>query len=220
VRRVGRALALCAGVAAFATWGFKIHRDHLFPYRLLHRAYDRLAPAELPHRFHPGRPGEGEKAGVRTYDRALAEDGLNFWTSGNASIAVLMDMDGTPRKTWTADASKIFPGLVLSGDDVGRDQYFHCARLMEDGGIVAIFDQIGLVRLDAASRLVWAYRRKVHHDIFVAPGGGLWVLSREKRAAPELSRNDPIWEDFVEELTPEGRPVRKVSLLEAFRRSS
>ena len=210
-------------MAAFAVWGFTIHRNHFFPYRLLRGAYDSLAPAALPHRFHPGRRGEAdgspEKTGVRTYDRALAQDGLNFWTSGHAPVAVLMDMEGTLRKTWTADARKIFPGLVLSGDEVERDQYIRCARLMEDGGIVGMFDEIGLFRLDEASRPVWAYRRRVHGDFFLAPSGGLWVLSHEKRAAPELSRNDQLWEDFVEELSAEGRPVRKLSLLEAFRRS-
>jgi hypothetical protein len=242
LRRIVWALALVFGVAACAAWGFFVHRDHLFPYHLLRRAYERLSPASLPHRFHLGRRGQAgtpdaidqlvrlpylqayrpatEKAGVRSYDRALAQDGLNFFTSGHAPVATLMDMNGTVVKSWAADPGKAFPGFTLSREDVGLDKFFRCARLTSDGGIVAMFDQIGLVRLDANSRLVWTYPRKVHHDLFLEPAGGLWVISREKRPAPDLSRVGEIWEDFVEELSPDGRPLRKVSLLEAFRRSA
>ena len=242
MRVSGRALAVVFLMAGCATWGFFAHRDHVFPYRLLRRAYRRLPTRRPPQRFRPSRSGDtgapeaieqiaqlpylsgyrpaGGSAGVRVYERGLAEDGLNLVMDGHASVAVLMDMDGTPVRTWSADAHVLFPGLRLSRAEGERDRVFLSACLTGDGGIVAMFDQIGLVRLDAASRPLWTYRRRVHHALFREPGGDLWVLSREMRPADDLGRDDEIWEDFVEELTPEGRLLRRVSLIEAFRRSS
>jgi hypothetical protein len=242
VRRAAGVLAGAVALAACAGWGVLIHRNHVFPYRLLRSAYQRLRPAAPPRRFHLGRRGEAASAealdqlarlpylqgyrpatgaaGVSSYDPALAQDGWNLMTSGDAPVAALMDMDGTVRASWTAEAGKVFPGLALSGDDVERDRFFRCARLTGDGGIVAMFDQIGLVRLDASSKVVWAYRRRVHHDVVLEAGGGLWVLSHERRSAADLGRDGEIWEDFLDQLSPDGRFVRKISLFEALRRSS
>jgi hypothetical protein len=242
LKRIGLAIGVAVLMAGCALWGFFIHRNHLFPYRLLRRAYVRVAPAKTAvRRFRPGRSGAGsspeavdgiarlpylrgyrpagEKAGIRLYDRAAAEDGLNLLTSGHAPVALLMDMDGTIVKSWSVDARKAFPGLALENPDLEREKYLVCARTTGDGGLLAMFDQIGLVRLDAASRPLWTYRQRVHHTLSCLPSGGAWVLSRQKLPAPAFGRDEGIWEEFIEELSPEGRLVRRISLLEAFRRS-
>jgi Arylsulfotransferase (ASST) len=229
-------------MGGFAVWGILIHRNHLFPYRILHRVSRSFAPAMTPpRRFHRGRSGAGtspeaidgiaripylrgyrpatDKAGIRLYDRVDAEDGLNLLTSGHAPVALLMDMDGTIVKSWSVDVRKAFPGLVLEGADREREHYLVCARMAGDGGVIAMFDQIGLVRLDAASRPMWAYRQRVHHTVFCLPSGGFWVLSRQLRPAPDFGLDEEIWEDFLEELSPEGRLLRRISLLEALRHS-
>jgi arylsulfotransferase ASST len=241
LKAAARFLAAALFLSACALWGFFVHRNRVFPYRILRQAYERLLPVRAPHRFHVARRGEigspeaidqlarlpylqgyrsaGEKAGVRVFDRTLAQDGLNLVTSGESPVVTLMDMDGSVVKTWTVDASKVFPGLALSGEDVERDRFIRCAVLLADGGLLALVDQIGLVRLDAAGRLVWAYRGRVHHWINIAENGHIWVLSRQKRSAADLGREGDIWEDFVEELSPEGKPLSRISLFEALRRS-
>jgi hypothetical protein len=87
-----------------------------------------------------------------------------------------MDMDGRIVKTWTADAKKIFPGLVVEPKSKGNDEFLRDAELLPDGGIIGLFDQIGLVRLDANSRVVWAWPGKVHHDVVVGENGEIWTL--------------------------------------------
>ena len=243
MKRIAWLLAAAVSLSACAAWGVFMHRNHVFPYRLLRRTYERLRPRPaFLRRFRPARSGDtgsaeamdqlaqlpylrgyrpaGEKAGVRVYERGLAEDGLNFLTDGHASVASLMEMDGTPVKTWTADVHTAFPGLRLSGGQVERGQFLVSACLTGDGGIVAMFDQIGLVRLDAQSRPVWTYRQNVHHTIWREPSGGFWVLTRELRPAADLGREDEFWDNFVEQLSPEGRLLRRISLVEALRRSS
>jgi hypothetical protein len=242
LRAVGRALLVAILAAGCAAWGFFTHRNHIFPYGLLRRAREGLQPQQRARRFNPMRPGErgspetiqeiaslpylrgyrpaSGRTGIRVYERGLAQDGLNLLTSGHAPVVSLMDMNGMIVKTWKADAFAAFPGLPLSRTDIERAQYLTSACLTGDGGIVAMFDHIGLVRLDTASRPVWTYRENVHHTLWREPSGGFWVLSRRKRPAADLGRDDEIWEDFIEELSPEGRLVRRISLLDAFRRSS
>lgn len=238
MRRIARALLAASGAAACVAWGFFAHRNHIFPYRLARSTYEKLAPAHRPPRFRPGRRGDGvspealEKlaqlpyltgyrpAGVRVYDPALAQNGWNLVSSGHAPVVTLMGMDGSVVKTWTFDAGKIFPGLALTGDDVERDRFVRFSTLLPDGGLLALMDQIGLVRLDAAGRVAWAYRRRLHHWVTVADNGNIWVLSRQTRPAADLGKEGEIWEDFAEELSPEGRLLRRISLLEALRRSA
>jgi hypothetical protein len=242
-RRALRAIAFAAATVTAATYGFFFHRDHIFPYRVVRSAFRTEVPLgrQLQHWFPARRPATpvsdesikqlanlpylrgyqpATTSGVLVNDRRRALDGLNFYTSGHAPVATLVDMDGSLLKTWTADAYKAFPGLVLSGAERDNTTFFRCARLLPDGGILALFEQVGLVRLDASSRVLWAFRARTHHDFFVTPGGEIFVLSRELRLIPELRPKEPVWEDFVTELAPDGRFVRKVSILEAFRRST
>jgi hypothetical protein len=237
----GLALAALAGGAA---WGILVHRNHVFPYRAVRSVYRSVVPPPGgPRRWHLARPSPGgatspeainqlanlpylqgyrpaTASGVLVHTRSLAQEGLNFFTSGHAPVATLMDMDGRVLKIWKADPHKAFPGLSLTGSASERASFLRCARLLPDGGVVAIFDQLGLVRLDANSRLLWAYRAVTHHDIFIDPTGRLFVLSRERHVVPSVGREESVWEDFVTELAPDGRFVRKVSILLAFQRSA
>jgi hypothetical protein len=238
----GLALAALAGGAA---WGILIHRNHVFPYRAVRSVYWSVVPPPgAPERWHLARPGPGggtappetinqlanlpylqgyrpaTASGVLVHDKRLAQEGLNFFTSGHAPEATLMDMDGRVLKIWKADPRKVFPGLSLTGPESEYAGFFRCAKLLPDGGVVAIFNHIGLVRLDADSRLLWAYRAATHHDIFVDPTGRIFVLSRERHVVPSVRGDEPVWEDFVTELAPDGRFLRKVSILQAFQRSA
>ena len=243
MRRAAWLLAAAVGLGACAAWGVLMHRNHVFPYRLLRTTYDRLRPARWPtRRFRVARRGDAgspeaidqlarlpylqgyrpaaARAGVRVHEPGLAVDGLNLVTSGDAPVVTLMDMDGAVVKTWTVDASKVFPGLKLSGEDAEKDQFLRSARLLPDGGILAVMDQVGLVRLSAAGAVIWSYRQRVHHDAAVADDGTIWTLTRQLRSASDLGREGEVWEDFAEELSPEGRPLRRISLLEALRHSA
>jgi hypothetical protein len=240
LRILAAVLAVMAGGAAY---GFLVHSRHIFPFELVRRArhgqrdtkyspHDRHAKApanpssleviqnlaNLPYLqgYRPAAPG----GVIRINDRALAQDGLNFFTSSHAPVATLMDMDGSIVKTWTADAATALPGGRAPGARQGRHKGFlRDAELLKDGGIVAMFDEIGIVRLDSLSRVRWAWRGPVHHDLFVDEEGDTWAILHENGMVPELKREDPVLEDFVVELSPEGKLLRRISLVDCFRRS-
>jgi hypothetical protein len=241
--RLRMSAAILAMMVASASYGFLMHSRHIFPFELLKRArHSQGAAKHSPHdrraKPAPGNPPSLEviqqlanlpylqgyrpaTAGgvIRVDDRALAEDGLNFFTSSHAPVATLMDMDGSIVKTWKADIEQALPGFTLDPKHRGHERFLRDAELLPDGGIVAMFDEIGIVRLDASSRVLWAWRGPVHHDLFVDEKGNTWAILHERRVVPELKRNDPVLEDFVVELSPEGKLLRRLSLVECFQRS-
>lgn len=241
-RRLGIAAAVIAGMGVSAGYGFLVRRDHLFPYHLVKGIQLKMESAPRSMRWQrarqdpngpPASPDtvhqlanlpylrgyQTATAGntIRTFDRSAVADGLNLFTSGHAPVAILMDMDGKVVKTWNADAKIAFPGVDLGNKE--HDRFLRRAHLFPDGSILALFDEIGLVHLDSASRVLWAWPARVHHDLDVAPDGRIWILFREQRKIEGVRHKDAVWEDFLVELTPEGKFVRRISLVEAFRHS-
>src|SRR5262249_51286492 len=148
------------------------------------------------------------KGGVTTYDPQRAEDGLNFFTSAHAPLASLIDMNGAVVRTWIADIGKVFAGRpgVSAPESSGR--FIRDAELLPDGGILALFDEIGIVRLDADSRVVWSFPASVHHDVYLDATGTIWALAHEQRLVPDF-RKDPVLDSVVLELSSNGRLLRR-----------
>jgi len=157
------------------------------------------------------------RGGVTRYDPALAQDGLNFYTSGHGPEAVLMDMDGTVLHRWRRAFDEVWPG---SPDrDLLGATWWRRAHLYDDGGILAIFEGLGIVRLDRDSRVLWAESNGAHHDLDVAADGTIRVLTRVARRDHPAFPGTPILEDFLTFLDPDGAETRRVSLVDAFLRS-
>ena len=242
-RRIFVVVVALAALASATAYGFYAHRDHRFPYRITSRLWRAVFPGQS-RRFHAARPGTGQdtlsleeidrlaripylrgyrpasgRVSVRVHDPKLAFDGLNLFTSGHAPQVTLMDMDGAVLKTWTADVRKAFPGLAVRRGLVEGTRFCRSAWLLPDGGMVAMFEDIGLVRLDSASQIRWALPARVHHDFALDEGGSIWALTHARRPLPELHFAEPVMDDFVAEVSPDGRLVREVSILDSFRRS-
>ena len=157
-----------------------------------------------------------EAKGVVLHEAGAAWDGLNLYTSGHAPEAILMDMDGCVLHRWRRTYEEIWPGRTKRVPPEG----WRRARMLPDGGLLAIFEGNGLVRLDRDSRVVWSYDAHAHHDMAVLPDGGVAVLVWEAMEIPRLERPGAVIVDFIALLDPQGREVRRLPVLEAFERSS
>jgi hypothetical protein len=115
---------------------------------------------------------------VTIHDEARAEAGLNLVVSGHGPWAGLMDMDGSLVHAWQSDFEAAWPGRETPPDATG-DEYWRRVILLDDGGIVAIHEGLGILRLDRDSELVWARAGGFHHDVRRTSGGGFCVLDRE-----------------------------------------
>lgn len=162
----------------------------------------------------------GGDAGVTVLNESLAEPGLRFYVSGHAPEAVLMERDGRVVHTWTYD----YADLVRDHPEefqppVPATGCWRRAHLLHDGSLLAIYEGHGLVKIDRESREVWGYPGHCHHDLDIAPDGTIAVLTREVRIEPRFHPEEPVLLDAVTFLDPEGRPLRRIELLDAFEHS-
>jgi hypothetical protein len=166
-----------------------------------------------------GSVGPGPYQGVTTHDRARSGEGFNFYTSGHGPEAVLMDMDGRELHRWHLPDEEIWPGGKLTAAQRRRGNFWRRAHLFENGDVLALFAGRGIIKIDKDSKLLWARRLEVHHDLAVAPNGDIYVLTRRAHLIPRVHPTKPIFEDFVVVLDPEGAVKKRVSVLECFENS-
>jgi len=158
------------------------------------------------------------QSGVTRHDPARAQAGWNFYTTGHAPMALLMDMDGRVVHTWQAALDTVFPDAEERGKAPETTRFWRRARLLEDGSVLAIFEGHSIVKLDRDSRVVWKNRCGAHHDLVVRPDGTLLVLTRAAEVLPEFGQA-PVLVDYVSWLDANGHETRRMSILEAVRRS-
>ena len=159
-----------------------------------------------------------EAAGITVHDRERAHAGLNLLTSGHGQVAQLMDMDGRVLHEWTADFWAIWPDYPAARH-VSGNEYFRRVHLFDDGSLLAIYEGLGIIKLDKDSNVLWANPCRAHHDLHVQPDGIIAVLTREAHVLPRINPARPVLEDFVTLLGPDGEERSRLSLLECFENS-
>lgn len=167
-----------------------------------------------------GREEAPDAKGVTIHDPSRAQPGLNLFSSGHASEAYLMNMEGDVLHEWRRDIVDIWPDenpsalrVTLSARSWGR------LHLYENGDLLGLYEGIGIFKLDKDSNLIWANRCGAHHDFDIAEDGTIYVLTREARVVERRDPEKPILEDFITVLTPDGEIVRRISILESFENS-
>lgn len=163
------------------------------------------------------RPGTG-LAGVTTHDTERATPGVNLLTSGHGQVAQLMDMEGQILHEWRADFWTIWPEFPVARTRTGT-QYLRHVHLFENGDLLAIYEGMGIVKLDRDSSVLWANPCRAHHDLDVQADGSIYTLTREAHLVPRVDPVLPVLEDFVTVLDADGTVRRKVSVLECFENS-
>ena len=152
------------------------------------------------------------------HDAAAVAPGLNLVLSGHAAEAVLMDRDGRALHRWRRPLRRLWPDLAAD-PDTARLEYWRRAWLYPNGDLLAIYEGLGLVKLDARSRVLWSRRGGFHHDLQVTPEGDIWVLDREGKVLPRINPQAGILEDYVTVLDAQGRLKRRISILESLESS-
>lgn len=160
-----------------------------------------------------------DRPAIVEHDPAAAFEGLNFYVSGHAAEAVLIDMRGRVLHRWRYPLRRLWPDLA---EDPGMKklEYWRRAYLYPNGDLLGIYEGQGIVKLDARSRVLWSHRGGIHHDLEILLNGDIWVLDREGKVIPRINPDKGVLEDMVTVLDARGRVKRKISLLKAFERSA
>ncbi len=157
--------------------------------------------------------------GVAQFDAGRSQAGLNLYSSGHATEAVLMDMAGNELHRWAKPFDEVFPSHSSRRNHPGR-QFWRRVHLFANGDLLAIAEGIGLLKLDRHSNVLWGVANGAHHDLQVLPNGEILLLTREARLRPVAHPGKPILEDFFVRLDADGAQLQKVSLFQALERSA
>jgi hypothetical protein len=157
-------------------------------------------------------------SGITLYDPERSAGGINFYTSGHFAGAVLMDMEGRVLHEWRYDFLEAWPDEIES-TEVDGSEFWRWAYLFENGDVLAIFDGLGLIKVDRHSNLIWKRLGGEHHDLDVTEDGSIYVLTRKAHMVERVNPRMPVLEDFVTVLDADGNLVREVSVLRAFETS-
>jgi len=155
--------------------------------------------------------------GVLTHVAGKAQAGLNFCVSGHMPGAFLMDMDGNVLHEWRFGFREAFPDFPVELNL--NIAFWRRAHLFPNGDVLAVFEALGLIKLDRDSRLLWARQNNAHHSVHVMPDGEIYVLTHKIRRVPSIDPTALVREDFISVLDPNGDLKWEVSLLESFERS-
>lgn len=173
------------------------------------------------------KPARRPDRGVTRLDPARAQPGYTLYTSAHAQSALLIALDGRVLHEWHLPYRQVWRAQTSAIRRPVADThiYFRKATMLPNGDLLALYDGVGdtphgygLVRMDRHSRPIWSYLQHAHHDFDVAPDGRVYVLTHEINAQPFAPREQlkaPRIDDYVVELDPEGRPLRKLALLDA-----
>ena len=171
-----------------------------------------------------GSPGPGPR-GVLTLDAQRASAGLTLVVAGQG--ARLIELDGTVRHRWELPYERLLgPGALRDHSPPETKLYWRPARALPNGDLLAVVDEhraspegLAIVRMDRDSRPLWVLHEHVHHDFDIAPDGRIFVLGMGVRADPPRALRKlvgPLLEERLLVLSPAGRPLEEVSILEAF----
>ena len=159
---------------------------------------------------------------VTVHEEDLAYGSLNLVVSAHAPEALLMDMSGKVLHKWECDIFRVWPDfdpVEHFGDHKTKNHTFwRRAHVLENGDLLAIFEGVGLVKLDRHSNILWSSQNGAHHDLYVTRGGDIYLLTREARLT-EYNPEEPILEDYISVLDSEGKALRRLSILEALENS-
>jgi hypothetical protein len=153
---------------------------------------------------------------VTRYNQDLAHNGVNVYTSGHAPEAIVMDMDGKMLHRWRYEISKVWPDVPYTI----HSTFWRRTWAYPSGELLAIFEGIGMIKLDRWSRLVWSYKGGCHHEAFVTDDGSIYMLVREAQMIESLDPDKPVIPDAVAVLSPDGRLLKQVSLVECIDNSA
>jgi len=152
------------------------------------------------------------RSGVTVYDAAAAYPGPRLLTLGHRAEAQLLTPSGRVLHRWARAFEASFPEKA---DELGRRlgaRLWRRVHALQDGGLLAVHEYLGLVRIDQDSGFVWSRLNGAHHAVEPTGHGTFYALIAEEIGG--------TLHDFVVEIDPDGRELRRISIERAFKRSA
>jgi hypothetical protein len=216
-------------------WGIVTSEFKIFPHRLFNSARDafselRKLRQERDFRsyiFETSRQGKK----VTVYDRDLSFKGNTFMTllKDGRFAAALVSPEGEEIHTWGINYSDVWPKAPhLEYQAPDNRISIHGAVLYPNGDVLFNFEDGnfptggGLVKIDKCSNLLSSLAENTHHSVFRDDNGYVWVASHvfhRKEDNGFKFIKAPYHDDYVLKLSPDGKVLDRIFILEAIYRS-
>ena len=212
-----------------ALYGVQVEKEEIFPYRIVSDAakafkdwrknfkhYSKIRPGK----FIKKARYEGE--GVTTFLPDETYDGVtliaSMWDHTNGMD--LIDMDGSVIHSWRVSFNEIWPEAPHFEDKISDwDTDIHGVLLYPNGDVIFNFEYSGLVKIDKNSNVIWKLPHQTHHSIYEDADGNLWVPGKKRLTEPVKRLpllKPPIIEEFILKISPEGKILKELSILDVF----
>jgi outer membrane protein assembly factor BamB len=129
-----------------------------------------------------------------------------------------MDMEGNVLHEWRFPFSKAWPTFEGYLDPI-HSLFWRRAYLYKNGDVLAIFEGIGMIKIDRNSKLLWKSTLSQHHDVTVTGNGDIYTLTRKRSILKNINPKEPIVADYITVLRPNGKVKKSVSLVEAIQKN-
>lgn len=208
-------------------YGIVAQRFQLFPAPLVASAYESLRSLKQSMAVYDswayierdGRPL------VPIYDRDKTQPGLTKITGyGRDGVltAKVVDAQGQDVHRWNVDWFDVWPDANhLTEEEIPHTRpgtTIHGALVTADGGLVFNYEKLGLVRLDACSRVVWRLPRRTHHSVFEDEQGNFWVPDlvwyHDDADIPWPGHRAPFREYLILKISPQGEILEQYSIMD------
>ncbi len=162
-------------------------------------------------------------------------NGLTFLTFDvdRPSTARLIDMGGKVVHEWHRSFRDIWPNPPHKATPSPENAIaWRYAELFPNGDIIAVIISYGdtpygygLVKLDKDSNVIWSVADNFHHHFSIDKEGRIfglthqWRDTRKSKVSGGTHLAKRVLEDFIVELSPDGKEINRVSLLDALGKS-
>lgn len=177
-------------------------------------------------------PVRDNKSGLGRYESELVQPGYTIYVAiPNRTIFLkLIDMQGNEVHEWQLPLEDMAEIAAESGVRLRiNDLLVTDVNLEANGDLLMTVTVMpatpwgrGLLKLDKDSNVIWFLPEHIHHQFDVGPNKEIYALGHyiDKAPRPGLEKVEtPFLDDTVMLISPEGKVLRSLSLLNAFRDS-
>jgi len=161
------------------------------------------------------------------WDKDRAYSGYTLITTGYLGSPYLVDMEGKVVHHWKVPYSEIWDSAICTNPLSKSDVFADGAYLYPNGDVLVNYGDAviaapygcGIVKVDKDSKILWVYKAATHHDLTVDRDGNIYVLTRKTVTKPPSGFEGlvyPMSDDVIVKLSPEGKELESISLLDAF----
>jgi hypothetical protein len=218
-------MALCY-MAGAAAMHFRLPFSGFFA-KAFHGADQWLARRNV---FVPPQASQFPQGEMIVDRRDFTCDGFTLCTTTGLAQATLIDMNGSVVHKWEMPARHpLVPPAEARDSQSDTPLHWERCHLYPNGDLLAVCCAggdtpygYGLLKIDRDSRLLWGYSADVHHALDVGEDGRIYTLTQkmEGHVPPNFSQiTAPYQNETLVVLSPEGRELTALPLLEAFHES-